>query len=312
MGYVGGRVAYYLKEQEPNSNIVLTTRDKSRNLPEWSGRFAISQMDVTDELSISSCLHDKKIDTIIHLAAVNEIDSMKDPLLAYDVNIKGTYSLLHAACTEGIENFMYFSTFHVYGNIIDEVITEETATRPYHPYATTHRAVEDIVTYFKHYKEMNTVIFRLSNGYGYPMDKYVNRWSLVFNDLCRQAVTTNELILKSSGKQERDFISLHDVSRAVYHFLFGIPGRWGDGLYNLGGSCNMSILDVANKISEVYQKKFSKKPPEIYSMIREHDTEKVKPFKYSIEKLIHTNFQLEGNMEYEIFRTMDVCEEFAS
>ncbi len=106
--------------------------------------------------------------------------------------------------------------------------------------------------------KMKTLIFRLSNGYGYPMHKEVNRWTLIFNDLCKQAVTKGKILLRSSGRQYRDFISLHDVARATHHFIFNVPDDWGDGLYNLGGNCPISILGVAQKISDMYRLKYKK------------------------------------------------------
>jgi len=309
LGYIGGRVANYLKEKEPHTHIFLTTRKKNRKLPQWTERFTILEMNILDESSISHCLKGKDIDIIIHLAALNEIDSMKDPKLALEVNTKGTYRLLDLAHKTGIKNFIYFSTFHVYGNILESVITEETPTRPFHPYAITHRAAEDFVNYFKHYYGMKTLIFRLSNGYGYPMHKEVDRWSLVFNDLCKQAVTEGKILLRSSGKQYRDFISLHDVARAVHYFVFIIPDRWGDGLYNLGGNCSISILEVAQKISNVYRSKYKK---EIKIKTKQDDNNLIvsKPVRYDIEKLMGTGFNLKGDMIFEIERTMDLCKEF--
>ena len=157
---------------------------------------------------------------------------------------------------------------------------------------------------------MKTLIFRLSNGYGYPMDMDINRWTLVFNDLCRQAVTSARIVLKSSGKQHRDFISLYDVARAVYHFLFVLPDRWGDGLYNLGGNCSMSILDVAEKISDVYRTKYKKEILEIKTGQDNSSSITPKPVKYSIEKIAKTGFTLKGDMISEIERTIEVCEGF--
>ena len=309
LGYVGGRVANYLKEKEPYTHILLTTRNKNRKLPQWTGKFTVLEMNILDESSISNCLRDRGINIIIHLAALNENDSMKDPKSALEVNTKGTYRLLDLAHKMGIKNFIYFSTFHVYGDILESVITEETPTRPFHPYAITHRAAEDFVNYFKHYYGTKTLIFRLSNGYGYPMHKEVNRWTLVFNDLCKQAVTGGKILLKSSGKQYRDFISLHDVARAVHHFIFIAPDRWGNGLYNLGGNCSISILKVAQKISDVYRSKY-KKEIKIETKKDESSLTVLKPVKYDIEKLIGTGFNLKGDMFYEIDKTMDLCKEF--
>jgi len=311
LGYVGGRVANYLKDKEPYNHIFLTTRNKNRKLPKWTERFTILEMDILDESSIANCLRDRDINIIIHLAALNEIDSMKDPKLALEVNTKGTYRLLDLAYKTGIKNFIYFSTFHVYGDVLESVITEETPTRPFHPYAITHQAAEDFVNYFKHYYGMKTLIFRLSNGYGYPMHKEVNRWTLVFNDLCKQAVTEGKILLRSSGRQYRDFISLQDVARAVHHFVFIIPNRWGDGLYNLGGNCSMSILEVAEKISDVYRSKYKK---EVKVKTKQDDSNLIvsKPVKYNIEKLVGTGFTLKGDMFFEIEKTMDLCEEFVT
>ncbi|MBA7530748.1 ADP-L-glycero-D-manno-heptose-6-epimerase [subsurface metagenome] len=305
----GGRVANYLKEKEPYAHILLTTRKKNRKLPQWTERFSILEMDILDEPSIVNCLRDKEIDIILHLAALNEIDSMRDPKLALEVNTKGTYRLLDLAYKTGIKSFIYFSTFHVYGDVLESVIMEETPTKPFHPYAITHRAAEDFVNYFKHYYGVKTLIFRLSNGYGYPMHKEVNRWTLVFNDLCKQAVTEGKILLKSSGKQCRDFISLHDAARAVRHFIFVAPDRWGDGLYNLGGNCSTSIFEVAQKISDVYRSKYKK---EINIETKQDESSSIvsKPVKYNIEKLMGTGFALKGDMFYEIDKTMDLCEEF--
>ncbi len=310
LGYIGGRVACYIKEKKPNSNIFLTTRNKNRKLPSWTEKFTILQMNVMDVASIADCLKDRNIDVIIHLAALNEIESKKDPELALEVNTKGTYKLLNTANIYNVSRFIFFSTFHVYGDISDTVITEITSTKPFHPYAITHRAAEDFVNYFNHYHGMKTLIFRLSNGYGYPMDINVDRWKLVFNDICRQAVTGGKIILKSSGKQYRDFISLHDVAKAVHHFIFVIPDEWGDGIYNLGGSCTMSILDVAQEISDTYRAKYKKDIEEIRTTSNNCSSIVSKPIKYSIEKIVGTGFRLQGNMFFEIEKTMDLCEKF--
>jgi len=157
---------------------------------------------------------------------------------------------------------------------------------------------------------MKTLIFRMSNGYGYPMDINIDRWKLVFNDICHQVVTNGKILLNSSGKQYRDFISLHDVANAVYHFVFVIPDKWGDGMYNLGGDCTMSILDVAQKISDVYSTKYKKDIKEIRTTSNNRGSIVSKPVKYSIQKIMETDFCIQGNMTLEIERTMDLCEGF--
>ena len=309
LGYIGGRIASYLKEKNPDIHIFLTTRKYRKHFPEWAKSFTIVPMDLLDEQSIQKCVSNCKPNCVIHLAAMNEIDSVANPELAQEVNYRGTEKILQAVHANGAKRFIYFSTFHVYNKGIEPVITEQTLTQPSHPYAVTHLAAEKVVVSFRD-KGMNTLIFRLSNVYGYPMDKEINRWMLLVNDLCRQVVVTNRIFLKSSWKQYRDFISLHDVARAVDYFLFTIPDAWEDGFYNLGGNCTMSILEIAHKVSEVYCKKYHKDVVKIETPPKHTDGDNPLYFSYSINKLMATGFHLKGDIEVELSKTMDVCEEF--
>jgi len=307
LGYLGGRIAGYLRERDPSADIFLTTKPGDKKPPQWTRDFIVLQMELMEEDSIRECLRGKNIDTIIHLAALNEIDSMKNPERAVHVNTLGTYKLLHAASSNNIDRLIYFSTYHVYGAAPDCPIAESTPTKPFHPYAITHRSAEDFVEYFRHYHKMKTLIFRLSNGYGYPMDMNINRWTLVFNDLCRQAVETERMVLTSSGRQHRDFIPLSDVAKAVHHFLCVIPDEWDDGLYNLGGDCSMSILDVAHRIAAVYRKLYGREGLEISTPPEGASPLDGKPVRYCIDKIKGKGFRLTGDMEMEITKTLKLC-----
>lgn len=310
LGYIGGRIANYLMEKGEYDNIWITTRNKARKLPSWTEKFRVLELDLLDKDSLEKCFENIDPDIIIHLAALNEIESMQSPDLALEVNTMGTYHLLAQAVSKKVKGFIYFSTFHVYGETPDSIITEKTLTQPFHPYAITHLAAEDFIRFFGHYHGLRALIFRLSNAYGYPMHKEVKRWTLVFNDLCKQAVVKGKITLKSSGKQYRDFISLHDVARAVHHFISLGPDNWGDGLYNLGGNCTMSILEVVQKIAEMYSKKYGKRRIKIEAGKEDGNARWMNPFTYNVNKMMGTGFRLEGNMETEIVKTMEVCEEF--
>ena len=307
LGYLGGRVADSLKRNFPETTIILGTRRKIRDIPDWAESFKIIHLDICDSLSIEKAVVGS--DTVVHLAALNEHESIKDIEAAWKTNALGTQALLSAANRKGVQRFVYFSTFHVYGDY-RETITENSPARPHHPYAATHRAAEDMVRFYQYYKNMDTLILRLSNGFGYPMDTGINRWTLVFNDLCRQAVTSGKMVLKSSGKQYRDFVSLHDVSAAVEHFLFTIQGQWGDGLYNLGGDGSLSIAEAAKTIAKVYEKKYGKRIS--IEIIGKDDEGTCDPVHFNVDKLKLTGFQLTGNMEMEIEQTLSLCETFTT
>ena len=307
MGYLGGRIADFLKRNHPEIKIILGTHRESPEIPDWAKSFQIIHMDVCDTASIEEAVVD--VGTIIHLAALNEHDSFRDVESAWKTNTLGTQALLSAANRKGVQRFVYFSTFHVYGDY-KGTITEGSPTQPHHPYAATHRAAEDMVRFYQRYQHMDTLTLRLSNSFGCPMNAEVNRWTLVFNDLCRQAITSGKMVINSSGKQHRNFITLHDVAAVVAHFLFTVAGNWGDGLYNLGGDGSLSIAEAAKTIARVYKKKYGKPIP--VETTGEDDREDHHPVLFNIDKLKKTGFCLTGNMEKEIDQTLSLCEVFTT
>lgn len=303
-GYVGGRIVSRLASRE---DILLRIGSRQRD-GDFPARLACGSpvaLDMMSNESLASAC--SGIETIIHLAALNEIDSSSDPERALLVNGLGTLKLLQAAEQAGVRRFIYFSTAHVYGAPLAGVITEKSLPRPIHPYAITHHIAEDFVLAAHDRNALTGIVVRLSNGYGAPVDSSVNRWSLLVNDLCRQAVTSRVLTLRSSGLQRRDFIALDDVARAAEHFIFLAPVLCGDGLFNLGGESPFKIIEIAERIAARCQVVLGY-TPEVHRPQPLPD-EVCAELDYSIEKLKSTGFSLSGNMDDEIDATLLLCSE---
>jgi UDP-glucose 4-epimerase len=305
LGYVGGRVAKGLV-QDPGFDITVTSRNPDTiELPEWLSRDQCVKLDVLNEDDCKNAC--KNTDVVIHFAALNEIESALDPEKALLINTLGTLKLVKAAESAGVRRFIYFSTAHVYRSPLEGSISETTLPRPVHPYAITHRAAEDYVLAANHQKKMQGIVLRLSNSIGAPINSKVNRWSLAGNDLCRQAITTREMRLKTSGLQKRDFITLHDVARAVSHVLRLPMSSVEDGIFNLGGENVLSIYDLTIRIQKRCTEIFGFTP----SIIRTEPqpSEASGSLSYSIERLKSTGFVLTGNLDNEIDETLRFCQE---
>ena len=307
MGYIGGRIAVHLSQARPEMPLRIMTRRPADQWPDWAVDVDVVNADVLDSSSLHTAL--EGVETVIHLAAVDENDCIRDPDLALEVNGRGTYLLLQACQEQNVNRMIYFSTFHVYGPGAIQPITELTATRPVHPYAFTHRLAEDYVNWFRLRDKMETMIVRLSNGFGYPADTLTNRWTLVFNDMCTQALETGEVRLRSKGTQHRDFITLGDVARGTEHLLSLSGSDWGDGLLNLGGNCSLSIYQAAEHVAAAYQEMYGKELP-----IRLGDADDLAgagPVEFSIQKLKQTGFTPIGDISGEVKGTLAVCQEIA-
>lgn len=301
LGYLGGRIAVELTN---NSEwIVRLGSRKDQAAPSWLSQAETVAMDVLEIGSLPKAMAD--VQAIVHLAAMNENECVTDPGRAVLINTLGTLNVLQAAIDAGVKHFVYFSTAHVYGAPLVGSITEQTLPRPIHPYAITHHAAEDFILAAHDQKKITGIVVRLSNGFGVPTHLDVDRWTLLVNDLCRQAVQTRKLVLRSSGLQQRDFITLTDVGRAVRHLLGLSQIDCGDGLFNLGGDNSLSVWDMVQKISQRCQRTLGYMPT-----IERPEPRPDEPFNslnYCSEKLQKTGFSLLGNLDEEIDNTLLVC-----
>jgi len=302
-GYLGGRIASKLSENS-NFEVSITTHSQKCLLPSWLKNGRIIHLDLTEEEDFTKIC--QGTDTIIHLAALNEAECFANPKLAYLVNTLGTEKLVRAAEKAKVKRFIYFSTAHVYRSPLTGIITEETTPNPSNAYAKTHKEAEDFV--LKCHKNNDTcgIVLRLSNAFGTPVDPNINGWGLAVNSFCKQAIVNKEITLQSSGLEVRDFITIQDIENAVLHFINLPILKCSDGLFNLGGENTMSIINMANFVSQECNKLLNFKPEIITSCPTEQGPKK--KLEYRIDKLKSTDFKLTGNIKEEIQNTLNFCD----
>jgi UDP-glucose 4-epimerase len=300
MGFVGGRVAQLLVGRG-DIELRLGSR-REQTSPIWLPKVQVVTMDWQSQKSLLSAC--ENIDTLVHVAGMNAVDCMRDPVAALEVNALNTARLIEAAKLTDVKRVIYFSTAHVYGSNLVGTIDESSLTKNLHPYATSHRAAEDVVLAAAS-DSVVSIVLRLSNGFGKPTSPNVNSWELLVNDLCRQAVTLHTMTLRTTGLQKRDFITLHDIARVVDHMIDLPANKIGDGLFNVGSGKSLRVIDMV----ELIQKRcisFMGYAPEI---IRKQTTkgERSLDFDYRINKLLKTSFTLGSNVEAEIDATLAMC-----
>ena len=304
LGYVGGRIANFLGKKD-RYNITVTTHREKFKIPEDLNNITVKHANILDRDKLTTVC--ENIDYVIHLVGSNEIVSAEKPHDALKVTTEGTLNLLEAAIETGVKKFMYFSTFHVYGFNKGVNISEKTPPNPIHPYSITHYFAELYVNQFRQNHDLETIILRLSNSFGSPITTDVNRWTLLVNDLCYQAIKSGRLELKSSGEQHRDFTPLSDVVTAVDLLLNTSHDKLGDGIFNVGSGQSMSVIEMCNLINDVYEKNYGKK----LSIITPPDATKENgaPLFFDISKIRNIGFKPSDDYELEILNTLRLCEE---
>ena len=172
------------------------------------------------------------VDVVVHLAAhTRVIESIADPLGSFDVNARGTLTVLEAARRSGAVRRVVFASTG--GAILGDAVPpvhEDMPARPLAPYGASKLAGEGYCSaYFGSYG-LATVALRFSNVYG--------PWSYqkgsVVAAFFRKILTGEPLVIYGDGQQTRDFLFVgdlceaivaatrHDVGGQVFHIAAGI------------------------------------------------------------------------------------------
>jgi UDP-glucose 4-epimerase len=239
-GYLGGRLCARLKDREDIEVRALVRRDAP-----W----VAADDTVTGDLPTADLQAVRAgVSTVVHLAGANETTAHADPDAALTGTTVGTRRL--GAAVGAGTRVVYVSTVHVYGAALSDGATVDVSTvpQPRHPYAVARLACEHLLAG----GDGDLVVLRLTNSVGAPVDHRIARWTLVANDLCRQAAVTGRLVLRTHGLQWRDFIHQDDACDAVVAAL--TPATVPAGTYDLGTGVPMTVRALAVTVQSAFER----------------------------------------------------------
>ena len=252
LGNLGSWLTRYFCEQQWDVTVLgATYRDI---LPDYNYNFIAC--DITNLENCKKALKGQLFDYVIHTASYNDTFMPNYALKSLEINALGTRNILDTLEKTNLKNFIYLSTFHVYGKTTGK-ITENTPVAPVHDYATTHLFGELYVEQFFRNTNLPYTIIRLTNSYGCPIEKASSKWYLVLNDLAKMAATNQVIELKSNGKPQRDFIWMGDVCSVLENIC--LLDNAPNGIFNLSSEMNFSMLEIAEKVQNAYFEVYNKK-----------------------------------------------------
>lgn len=236
-GYLGGRIAMSL-----GGDARLLVRAPVSWLPVQTQR-ACDLLGPADDVRAAFA----GATAVVHLAGHNEVVARQDPTRAVEETVAMAEAVRGAAEESGVPRIVYVSTVHVYGEHLrpNATIQESLSPAPTSPYAEARWACEQVLDASP---DVETVVLRLTNAVGAPADPSVDRWTLVANDLSRQAVLDRKMVLHSAGQQWRDFIVLDDACRLTLGSLD--RSRVAAGTYNLASGRSDTIRKLAELVRD--------------------------------------------------------------
>ena len=181
---------------------------------------------------------------VIHLAALLGVRRTEvNRLRCLEINVDGTKRVLDCAIQHRIKRLVFASSSEVYGEPIENPITEETITQGKTVYAVSKLAGEELcIGYAQRYPEFEHVILRFFNAYGpYQAAQFV------LPKFIQNAMTGKPIVINGSGEQIRSYCYSEDTGRGVVEALLR-PEAVGQ-VINLGNSDRpISIKELADLV----------------------------------------------------------------
>jgi nucleoside-diphosphate-sugar epimerase len=187
------------------------------------------------------------LDAIIHLAALsNDPLGNFNPSITEEINHRASVRLARLSKESGVSRFLFSSTCSVYGASDDTILTEESATRPVTPYASSKLLAERDIARLAD-DSFTPVFLRSATAYGVSPRL---RFDLVLNNLVAWAFTTGKVMLKSDGTSWRPVVHIRDISKSFAQVLVADGESVHGEVFNVGGE-NYQIRDLALIAKEV-------------------------------------------------------------
>jgi nucleoside-diphosphate-sugar epimerase len=154
------------------------------------------------------------VDSVIHLAALIDISaSVADPIQNHEVNVNGTFNMLHAAIKHNVKKFVFASSTAVYGDAKTLPLQENIALHPISPYAASKVAGEAYCSAFASCFGLETIALRFFNIYGLRSEN--SPYSGVITKFLQKIIKGEVLTIDGNGEQTRDFIYVSDIVKVV-------------------------------------------------------------------------------------------------
>ncbi len=196
-------------------------------------------------------------DIVIHLAAkISVNESIINPEETFEVNVKGTENVLNASIANNIKKFFTFSSAAVYGNNknTDHISKEDNKTISISPYGESKIKMEEAVYRICKNQSISSVIFRLFNVYGIGQSK---EYAGVISKFAENIKNNKSLIIYGNGEQSRDFIAIEDIIGLIEKMIISNLNK-NFKIYNLGSGTSTSILELADLMIKLSDKKILK------------------------------------------------------
>ncbi len=219
--------------------------------------------DFGDEDLVTETIARHDVEDVIHFAAKIVVpESVADPLLYYLNNTAKARTLLEAVTGCDIKRFIFSSTAAVYGDPVQNPVTEDEPPKPMSPYGRSKLMVEWMLEDVSKALDFNYVALRYFNVAGGDPAGRTGQSTPNATHLIKVAVQT-ALGLRPKmqlfgtdypthdGSCVRDYIQVSDLARAHMDALRYLREGGASLVCNAGYAKGFSVIDVIETVKRV-------------------------------------------------------------
>ncbi len=186
-------------------------------------------------------------DGVFHLSALWLLQCHEYPRTAFDVNVRGTFNVMEACVTKGIQRLVYSSSASVYGDAVEEPMTEDHPFNNKNFYGATKIAGEAMLRAFHHRYGLNFVGLRYMNVYG-PRQDYHGAYIAVIMKMLDAIDRGESPTIMGDGSEAFDFVAVEDCGLAN---VCAMKADSVDSFYNVGTGKRTSLKELAEMLIQL-------------------------------------------------------------
>jgi UDP-glucose 4-epimerase len=187
------------------------------------------------------------VDGVFHFAALWLLQCHEFPRSAFDTNIAGTFNVMEACITQGVKRLVYSSSASVYGDAVQEPMTEDHPFNNRNFYGATKIAGEAMLRAYHHRYGLDYVGLRYMNVYG-PRQDYKGAYIAVIMKMLDAIDRDEGPTILGDGSEAFDFVAVEDCARAN---ICAMRAEISDRFYNVGTGLRTSLKDLAEMIVQL-------------------------------------------------------------
>jgi UDP-glucose 4-epimerase len=186
-------------------------------------------------------------DGVFHFAALWLLHCHEYPRAAFDVNVRGSFNVFEACVAASVERLVYSSSASVYGDAVEEPMTEDHPFNNTNFYGATKIAGEAMLRALHHRYGLPYAGLRYMNVYG-PRQDYHGVYIAVIMKMLDAIERGDPLVVYGDGSQAYDFVYVGDCAQAN---VCAMQADTVDRFYNVGTGLRTTIAELAQLLLEV-------------------------------------------------------------